>query len=60
MPQESYAATLRLLMDAMTTVHHAMDALPEEGGALHDNFHRASDLLLVLHGQVAQYATAHP
>ena len=60
MPLEDYAETLRLLTEAVSTLQQAMDALPPAAGALHDNFHRASDTVLVLRGQVEQYALSHP
>jgi hypothetical protein len=60
MPLEDYAETLRLLLAAVSTLHQAMDTLPPAAGVLHDNFTRARDTLLMLHGQVEQYALSHP
>ena len=60
MPLEDYAETLRLLTEAVSTLQQAMDALPPAAGVLHDNFNRASDTVLVLRGQVEQYALSHP
>jgi hypothetical protein len=60
MPLEDYAETLRLLTEAVSTLQQDLDALPPTAGALHDNFNRASDTVLVLRGQVEQYALSHP
>jgi hypothetical protein len=37
-----------------------LDALPPAAGALHNNFNSARDTVLVLRGQVEQYALSHP
>jgi hypothetical protein len=60
MPLEDYAETLRLLLETVSTLQHAMDALPPAAGPLHDNFNRARDTILMLRGQVEQYALSHP
>jgi hypothetical protein len=60
MPLEDYAETLRLLLEAVSTLEHALDALPPAAGALHNNFNSARDTVLVLRGQVEQYALSHP
>jgi hypothetical protein len=60
MTLEDYAETLRLLLEAVSTLHQAMDALPPAAGALYDNFNRARDAVLVLRAQVEQYALSHP
>ena len=47
MPLEDYAETLRLLLEAVSTLEHALDALPPAAGALHNNFNSARDTVLV-------------
>ena len=37
MPLEDYAETLRLLMEAVSTLHQAMDTLPPAAGVLRHN-----------------------
>ena len=60
MPLEDYAETLRLLLETVSTLEQALDALPPAAVPLRNNFDRARDLLLVLRGQVKQYALSHP
>jgi hypothetical protein len=60
MPLEDYAETLQLLLETISTLEHAMDALPPAAAPLLNNFDRARDLLQVLRGQVEQYALSHP
>ena len=60
MPLEDYAEPLQLLLEAVSILEHALDALPPAAAPLHDNFNRARDTILVLRGQVEQYALSHP
>jgi hypothetical protein len=60
MPLDDYAETLRLLLETVSTLEQALDALPPAAAPLYDNFNRARDLILVLRGQVEQYALSHP
>jgi hypothetical protein len=60
MPLEDYAETLRWLLETVSTLEQALDALPPAAAPLHNNFDRARDLLLVLRRQVKQYALSHP
>ena len=60
MPREDYAETFRLLLETVSSLEQALDALPPAAAPLHNNFHRARDLILVLRGQVEQYVLSHP
>jgi hypothetical protein len=60
MPLEDYAETLRWLLETVSTLEQALDALPPAAAPLRNNFDRARDLLLVLRRQVKQYALSHP